>query len=403
MKLFVNRLFVYLFLLCLLRVRAYVVPNIVHQTYDYQRPSYFMFLSLKCVQFYLKPDKHILWVNDEGRFRKGHWDHWQISAKKGSWEAELVSMLHSGSIESKFITFPSHPPGNESIHVSNKAHRSDFLRFKILQDQGGIYIDTDAFPLKSMDDLRSHNFTIAFDNVVNPDKRAPDRLRLNNGVMLATRHARFLKIWEQTYWNFDPSVFGHHSSVVPFDLAIAYPDLVHIEWNRLSPLSFGLQTTEAAAALTCGLFLPEYGAIWYPSAYSKQSRKHVFPVEADTLLYQSFQTKFVLHLTMSGVRGVAMLRQNLGPDDLTTLPSFLGHIFRRATSPSGNDAYNYKPLYELYRNHEAESKQVQALELWDQCRLMLGMHTPLERLASPREVEKDPSKRQQYVTSHLPS
>ena len=187
--------------------KQYVVPNVVHQTYDYHRPNFFMYMSLKCVQYYLKPSKHKLWVNDEGRFRRGHWEHWLGTAKEGTWEADLVSLLTTGPIETKFITFPSHPPGNQSIHVSNKAHKSDFLRFKILQEEGGIYIDTDAFPFRSMDELRIHEFTISYDNVVNPDNRAVDRFRLNNGVMLSSPKAQFLRVWEGTYTNFDPSQF----------------------------------------------------------------------------------------------------------------------------------------------------------------------------------------------------
>ena len=49
----------------------HLVPSIVHQIYDYQAPSFFLYLSIMCVQRYVQPLRHILWVNDEGRFRKG--------------------------------------------------------------------------------------------------------------------------------------------------------------------------------------------------------------------------------------------------------------------------------------------------------------------------------------------
>jgi hypothetical protein len=48
----------------------YVVPNIVHQVYDYKSPNFFLYMSIVCVQYFMKPTNHILWVNDEGRYRK---------------------------------------------------------------------------------------------------------------------------------------------------------------------------------------------------------------------------------------------------------------------------------------------------------------------------------------------
>ena len=130
---------------------------------------------------------------------------------------------------------------------------------------GGIYVDTDVFACQSFDELRQHDFTMGFDNVVplardyiaNPDPKASDTLhRLNNGIMLAKPNATFLKIWAKEYHNFDPGSFLHHSSVIPFRLATQYPDLIHVEMHRISPISFGLQTADTAVILTCGFLLP---------------------------------------------------------------------------------------------------------------------------------------------------
>jgi len=55
-----------------LTLHQHLVPSIVHQIYDYQAPSFFLYLSIMCVQRYVQPLRHILWVNDEGRFRKGN-------------------------------------------------------------------------------------------------------------------------------------------------------------------------------------------------------------------------------------------------------------------------------------------------------------------------------------------
>ena len=84
--------------------------------------------------------------------------------------------------------------------------------------------DTDSFPTRSLDDLRIHNFTISYDNIINPDHSAPKRL--NNGVLLSSPGAAFLQHWSRTYASFNPSSWDHHSCVVPFKLAMEYPDLV---------------------------------------------------------------------------------------------------------------------------------------------------------------------------------
>ena len=101
---------------------------------------------------------------------------------------------------------------------------------------------------------------------------------------------------------------------------------------------------------------------------------------------------------MSGVRDIAMLRQNLGQDDLQSMPSLLGHIFRRVY---GNDTYDYLSLYELYDSRHTEKTRKKALDLWRGCREMLGMHTPLES-KSKRKRSRGPDTRQQYMHDYLP-
>ena len=280
----------------------YVVPNIVHQTYDYQSPNFFMYMSIKCVQYFIKPLRHVLWVNDEGKYRKNHWESWQSKTVEGTWEHDFVGLLKSGKIETVPLTYPMHPPGNESVFVSNKAHRSDFVRMSVLLKEGGVYLDTDAFPTKSLDELRIHNFTLAFDNIVNPDKNAPKRL--NNGVIFSVPNAPFLRIWTSTYSSFDPSSWDYHSSIVPFQLATEYPDLVHIEMSRISPLSYGFQTSAAAAALTCGIYMSSERAVWHPR-YDAVTKRYTFAgTSPDTSFYNSLGRKLILHLTMSAVRYV---------------------------------------------------------------------------------------------------
>jgi hypothetical protein len=316
-----------------------VVPNVVHQIYDYQSPNFFFYLSLLSVQTFLRPKQHILYVNDEGRYRKGHWDSWLSRARESSTShtqsktriesnvtmlnihnpsvvdytsflTHFASLIDSKAIDVRMLTFPAYPFGNTTHYAANKAHRSDFLRMEVLRDRGGIYLDTDVFihpstskfvvtnlaltgdgkrtstyrlfendshPLHA---LRQHPFTIAFDNIVNIDDYTPNIMkntqvapskdveltsqleistlpkRMNNGVLLSSPNNSFLSLWAEEYKHaYHPNSFDYDSSVTPFKLATLYPDLVHVEMNRLSPISFGFQTSRLAEALTCGIFI----------------------------------------------------------------------------------------------------------------------------------------------------
>ena len=318
---------------------TFSVPCIVHQIYDYQAPNYFLYLSLMAVHRYIRPERHILWVNDEGRYRKSHWESWQQKASPFSWEANLTAMFRSRQIEVQLLSFPLNPPGNASILVSNKAHRSDFVRMDVLLKMGGVYLDTDAFPIDSLTELRRFNFSLGFDNIV-ADANAPKKL--NNGVILSAPDAPFLRVWSNSYADFDPTSWDFHSSVLPWKLAAANPDLVHVEISRLSPISYGFQTATAAAALTCGILVqtqqqqqqqPQhsdfvgsstsssknssscggpgwqelagytFNAIWYPR-WCKEKHAWTFEGTApDPHLFRALSQKMVLHLTMSAVRG----------------------------------------------------------------------------------------------------
>lgn len=239
--------------------------------------------------------------------------------------------------------------------------------------------------------LRIFNFTIAYDNVINPIKTAPKRM--NNGVLLSSPGAAFLKLWSSAYASFDPNSWDMHSSIVPFNLAMEYPDLVHVEMNRLSPVSYAFQTSAAAAALTCGVLLPQQGAILHPR-WDIATKSYTFQgVLPDKALYKKLNHKLVLHLTMTGVRGVNMMRKTLGsPTDFQHLPSLLGSIFRQAYY--GIDSFNYTMV----------SSSIEELsKAWKDCRDHMGMHSSPHDLisfggAGAGDAFKDtPVQRQQYM------
>ena len=425
----------------------FLVPCMVHQIYDYHAPNFYLYLSLMAVQQYVRPQRHILWVNDEGRFRKYHWEHWQMEAIHNhptSWEANLTALIRTHRIEVRLITFPQYAPGNTTYKVFNLAHRSDFLRMNVLLTMGGVYFDTDAFPFDSLTELRQYNFSIGYDQIHIYGDLLRSPKKLNNGVIVAAPNNSFMRKWESHYSDFDPLIWDYHSCQLPYKLAMANPHLVHVETNKLGPLAFGITTPITAAALTCGILVrtqnnteniitnrnngtcenspgwiglvgrTTFDAIWHPR-WIKRTREWTFEdTQPDKEMFTALSKRMVLHLTMkevpgnqfnspllvtsylsthelalafrSNLSGICMIHKNLrGPEDLQKLPSLLDSIFRVALF--GKDSFDYAGLL----NHPTKQQRQNGttdlkLHAWNGCRAHLGM-TELSWIMRQRDIE----------------
>ena len=117
--------------------------------------------------------------------------------------------------------------------IAYAAHKSDLMRIDLLEEHGGVYVDHDAFVLGSLDELR--RCTV-------PQMRAGyeffsrDKHKMNNGVLLARKGARFLSLWRESYRQYRRDVWDHNSCIASFELAARHPELVHLD-PELAPLS----------------------------------------------------------------------------------------------------------------------------------------------------------------------
>lgn len=101
--------------------------------------------------------------------------------------------------------------------------RSDAIRLESLIRFGGIYLDMDAFVLQPLDVFYSNELTMPQENTGG----------VNNGIMIAKRCSRFLRLWYQEYQSFVDSDWGYHSIVLPKKLSLKYPDLIQVEPDTL--------------------------------------------------------------------------------------------------------------------------------------------------------------------------
>ena len=65
---------------------------------------------------------------------------------------------------------------------------------------GGIYLDNDVYVLKNMDKFRVFEMCLGVD----PKSIKKKELTLGNQVMVAHKNARFLRIWYESYRQYDP-------------------------------------------------------------------------------------------------------------------------------------------------------------------------------------------------------
>ena len=75
----------------------------------------------------------------------------------------------------------------------------------------------------SFDPLRKYDFTLGRET----------KTLLANGVMLARRGAPFLRVWLETYRNYQPNEWTANSNEMAHKIAAILPNLIHIEKDTL--------------------------------------------------------------------------------------------------------------------------------------------------------------------------
>lgn len=102
-------------------------------------------------------------------------------------------------------------------------HLADTMRLEVLVQDGGIYMDLDAFALRPFTDILStpHPYDVVLGN------EGGDRAGLCNGIMAARPNSTFVRRWLDTYKGVDlDKEWNYHSVVLPKLLAAKHPDEV---------------------------------------------------------------------------------------------------------------------------------------------------------------------------------
>ncbi|HEV2500879.1 MAG TPA: glycosyltransferase [Terriglobia bacterium] len=191
-----------------------MIPKILHYCFGFSsdfggKPwSLVHYACVKSAVERIKPDRVYFWCEYTP---EGPW-----------WE------LTRGMVEVMRIKAPREIFGNPLLHV---AHRADVVRLEKLIEHGGIYLDTDVFVHRDVEDLLQHSVVMGQEG----DQR---EFGLCNAVILAEPGAPFLRRWHGEFKSFrskgDDEFWAEYAVSVPMRLAKEFPNEVTV----LPPAAF---------------------------------------------------------------------------------------------------------------------------------------------------------------------
>lgn len=110
-----------------------------------------------------------------------------------------------------------------NLGIKIVAHKSDYIRYKILLQDGGIYADTDIFMLKSLDDLLDNKVVLA---------REKPTTVCCAFIMAQSGHNIFKDILDKYHDDYKPNEWLYNSQYILRSRAKAYSDIKILEYKE---------------------------------------------------------------------------------------------------------------------------------------------------------------------------
>lgn len=171
-----------------------MIPNIIHFIWlrgRLDRPwSYINTCCVRAAHAIQKPDKIILWSDRDA-------------------PAEIADIVELRPIEKQSLV------GVSDLEYAQ--YRSDLARLFILQQHGGIYLDTDMLLVQPLDDLRGNEFVAG----VESDDA------ICGAALMAKPGARFIQLWLDAFSDgLATGIWAYQCVNTPHEIAIRRPDLI---------------------------------------------------------------------------------------------------------------------------------------------------------------------------------
>ncbi|XP_049814963.1 uncharacterized protein LOC126262395 [Schistocerca nitens] len=234
------------------------VPNIVHYIiFGKNSLDFISYLSILSVLKVQKPEQLII-HSDSPDFGGNYW----LAIKSAP--------FNDTSIHVSLLEQPTHVFGQR---LSSVYHSADVARIQILMQHGGIYLDTDMLVLRSLDRYRNSEMVVAW----------PYGEYIGNQILIASKNAKFLSMWLNSYRSYHPREWYYNAGKVPTEQILQkHPELAHRE-------HFAFGVTNLGANL--------YGASPWPqwrllSAVHLLSRHPPAPQHLDEKFVRTYRSPF---------------------------------------------------------------------------------------------------------------
>jgi len=184
-----------------------IVPNIVHYVlFTIHQVEFGHFISILSVLKNQKPDQIII--------------HCDCDQLNGSYYERILKILPKTKtkLTIRKIERPTEIFGKPLNKEWIDWHASDITRIRVLMEFGGIYLDRDVYVVKSLNKFRKYEMTLNWD----------EGQDLGSQVMIAHKDARFLKLYIDSYHNYDPTQWYYNGGELPTrTILFKNPELVH--------------------------------------------------------------------------------------------------------------------------------------------------------------------------------
>ncbi|MBN1139479.1 MAG: glycosyl transferase [Anaerolineae bacterium] len=144
----------------------------------------------------------------------------KLSLKKVEPETFVIdNPLYGQTQEGQFI----------QAHQLEYAHQSDFLRLKILLEQGGVYADIDTLFVNPLpEDLFEQAFVLGAENPIRASEGEPLEDSLCNAFIMSEPGAAFGRQWLNHMYQVFDGTWSRHSCLEAGRLSKTMPEAIHI-------------------------------------------------------------------------------------------------------------------------------------------------------------------------------
>ncbi|CAG2175252.1 unnamed protein product [Oppiella nova] len=184
-----------------------IVPNIVHFVlFKVHEIEFAHFMSMVSLLRNHRPD--LIYIHCDCTELYG--DNWH--------RVQAIANRTGTRLTVRPIEMPTQVFGKNLSEGWRLWHASDVTRIQVLREFGGIYLDRDVYVIKPFNEFFKYEMTIDFQS----------KNELGNQVLIAHKKARFLRLYYESYREYDANAWYKNSGILPvLNIINKQPHLIH--------------------------------------------------------------------------------------------------------------------------------------------------------------------------------